>query len=328
MKIMDSISKYNQPDPIWTIFKANSHEEYIEKFVVKGLFHQAVHEDVVKSYETVEHTIALAYYHYPLLDVALNKLLGTYEMAIKLRCAELGIEKTYLDKKGKTKTKNLNTFIEELIKEGLTPDYKSTLHHLRDLRNFSAHPERNTLMGTLSLGVMMPALNVINKLFLPQCDHQEWKEVSENMQNNFVFEESTIFILEHQNQRVLVYQPEHIDSFKIGDAWCHAISFLPVLANTKELLSEHKIPDGIVRFLSNIIIGEKGISAFDMEINQTTFIEYTDNEKNINTYKLHLAQLRELDEVDAGIFENTLQDFCYRKAQKFVYQNCWTSCNN
>lgn len=317
------MKNYYQPDTIWTMFMANSPEEYIEKFVVKGHFHQAVHEDVVKSYETVEHILALAYYHYPLTDVASDKLMGIYEMTIKLRCVELGIEKTILDKNGKKRTKNLHALIDELIKKGLVSDLEFILYHLRKLRNYAAHPDRNSLMGTLSLSIMIPALNVINKLFLPQSYHHEWKNVSQNFQKRFVFEATDLFALHHENLKLLVYQPKCLDTFKIGDNWCHAISFLPVLNKTKELLSQHKIPDGIVRFLSDIIIDENGINVFDLESKQTSLIERTIKQTNVTTFDKHLAELKELDSMDVFTFESSLNDYCYRKTQQFVYENCW-----
>lgn len=83
-----------QPDPRWSALGLVTRESYVAHMVEPGAFHADVHEDVVKSYSTAAHLMALAWYHYPMYDEALKKLTGIMEMAVKLRCHQKGITLT------------------------------------------------------------------------------------------------------------------------------------------------------------------------------------------------------------------------------------------
>ena len=310
---------YYQPDTIWKIFGIESEEEYIQKFVVKGKFHSGVHEDIAKSYDVAEHVMALSYYYYPMYDVALNKLLGIFEMAVKLRCEQVGIELSLINNRKKT----LNHLISELIDNSLTPEFKGVMAHIRSLRNMQAHPENHSLLGTFCHVVIVPIVNMINQIYLPQYQHIENFEELKDERKKLKFTETDLFILEHRGQRILVHNPKLIDIFKVGKTWVSAISFQPVLSKTKELLSEHRIPDGIIRFFKEVEITSKGIKAIDTESIQEILIERTTKTENLEVLKRHLKELNELDQLDRSIYSSSISDGIDREIQKFVYENCW-----
>src|SRR4051812_32380391 len=112
----ESILPYHKPDSIWEIFGGATFPEYCEKYVTKGEFHPNVPEDIVNSYKVVEYIMAHSYYHYPMYDEAITKILLVFEMAIKQRCSQLGIEL----KTDKNKYHNLQYLINQLCKKEST----------------------------------------------------------------------------------------------------------------------------------------------------------------------------------------------------------------
>jgi hypothetical protein len=165
---------YHTPDNIWTIFSGvTDFESYAEKFVVKGRFHKDVPPEVVEGYAIAEHIMAHAYYHYPAMDEALVKLLRVLEMAVKMRCKELGITLEILDNKGKTRKKVLNALINELAAKEAAKPTKSTLIWLKDVRNYLMHPSEPSLFGSVALGHIRQCVIMLNALFLPDRYFQD-----------------------------------------------------------------------------------------------------------------------------------------------------------
>ncbi|MEQ1747395.1 MAG: hypothetical protein ABMA02_18335, partial [Saprospiraceae bacterium] len=79
---------YHTPDFIWEAFGAPDFESYTHVFVVEGRFHKDVPEAVRESYTVAEHIMAHAYYHYPMYEEGLVKLLRTLEMGVRMRCEQ------------------------------------------------------------------------------------------------------------------------------------------------------------------------------------------------------------------------------------------------
>ena len=314
---------YYQPDPIWKVHNVNSKEDFIDKYVVKGNFHNDVHEDVVKSYSVAEHILALSYYHYPMYDVALNKLLGIFEMAIKLRCEQVGIELYTVNSKGSESKKPLSKLISQLLETNLIDEFENVLDNTRSLRNFSAHPEKHFYFGSLCQPVLITLVNLLNNLYLPKNHHLASREVFEKTKNELEIFELNLFIIENEKQRVLVYKPQVLETFKLGNDWVNAVSFQPVFNNTKEMLSQQIVPNGVVRFLSAIIVDEKGISANDADSNQPILIERTTDDRNTTIFKKHLDDLSELESMDLFSFESSMKSFCNQKTENFIHQKCW-----
>ena len=69
------MNEWYQPDDRWPALGIGSREDYVAAYVFAGRFHPGVPADVVQAYETVSHLMAQAWYHYPLYDEALAKLL-------------------------------------------------------------------------------------------------------------------------------------------------------------------------------------------------------------------------------------------------------------
>ncbi|WP_157359712.1 hypothetical protein [Algoriphagus mannitolivorans] len=160
-------------DERWVIFNTNSLEEHIHKNVVKGIFHKHVPKDIVDDFKTIEFQQVYSYYHWPLMDEALNKGLRLLEMSIKLKAKESGIALKTPD--SKPREKSFNHLINEVCKGEPLTQLKETIHHLRNIRNFTTHKDSNSYLGGIGGMVnrnLMRLVNLINDLFL---DSEELK---------------------------------------------------------------------------------------------------------------------------------------------------------
>jgi hypothetical protein len=143
-------TNYYEPDPIFSLEGIYSKEEFIKTYLVKADFGPSIPKDVLESYKTAEYLMAHAYYHYPMYDEAFWKVLGIYEMAIKFRCKELGIELLKIGREGnKDQSKNLGVLHDELIKNLKLDSFKYTFDWIIKLRNEQAHPNKHSFGGTL-----------------------------------------------------------------------------------------------------------------------------------------------------------------------------------
>jgi hypothetical protein len=163
----DRYREYLAIDERWAIFSTDSLEEHIQKNVVRGIFYLNVPKDIVDDFKTIEYQQVYAYYHWPLMDEALSKGLRLLEMTIKLKAKELQIP---LRTSGlKPKDKSFNQLINEVCKGEPLIQLKETIHHLRNIRNFTTHKDSNSYLGGMGGLVkrnLMGLVNLINDLFL------------------------------------------------------------------------------------------------------------------------------------------------------------------
>lgn len=148
---------YYQPDERWPIFGASTREQFEAQYVFPPRFHAGVPEEIVKSYTTASHLMALAWYHLPVYDEALAKLLLMLEMAIKLRYQQLGLPA------GPRRT--LHQLIAALEAAEPAKELGWWLQLLRQLRNQVAHPEQYSFGGALFRRAMPRMVNTLNQLF-------------------------------------------------------------------------------------------------------------------------------------------------------------------
>ena len=315
---------YN-PDPIWSTFGIKTQEDYLNKYVLKGYFHSGVHPDVVEAYKTVEVLLSCAYYHYKLMDVALSQLMGLFEMAVKFRCEEVGINLHYFDKNGKKQSCKLNSLIDQLIKKELTIDLKAVMHNVRQIRNYSAHPNRNDTIGTIALRPILVTVNLINQLYLSKKHHVENKAEFERFRKVLAPPSNQLFLLSHGGKLILVHKPILTDTFKMAESWIRAVSFNPVLINTKRNLLEYQFPDGIVRFFKDVSIVENGIKAYDIDLQKDILIEQTTHPDHLDGFNKYVQELNELQKIHISTYNRFRTNEIDRKIQLFIYKNCWNN---
>jgi hypothetical protein len=128
--------EYHKPAEWWQLYDLHDFESYCKEFVIKGRFHPSVPKEVVSGYALGEHMMAYAYYYQPLYDEAYSKILRITEMAVRVRCKQLGIAVTAINRKnGKPEDIEFLKLINEIAKKEPNKNLKDLLHKLRTDRN-------------------------------------------------------------------------------------------------------------------------------------------------------------------------------------------------
>jgi len=313
---------YYQPDEIWKIFGINSEDDYVAKFVVTGNFHSSVPEDVIKSYVTAEHLMALAYLDYPVYDQALQKVLGIYEMSIRLKCASVGIETTFRTNQRKIRSRNLADLIKNLLGNFVPAELEASMDWVKEIRNFHAHPSQYTLMGNLCNRVIVPAVNLINQIFLPITWYSDMKNEEARITDLIDFK-NDVFVLNHNNLSILVHQPEIQKTINVDGIWVFALSFQPVLQNTSKSLSKLSFPEPIIRFLKDERISQNGITAIDAQTGEIIQINKTIEKAHIAKYNQHTEEYSLSENFKRFSYESSCQSHYEVQINQFIHQYCW-----
>lgn len=314
---------YFQPDTTWSALGAKTKEEYLERFLIKGKFHAQVHEDVIKSYETVEYLMAHAYYHYRMYDEALKKLLGIFEMAVKLRCKELGIELETLNAKGKRKKRELYKLIEDYIKKGYPQKVRSKLDWLRELRNMFSHPERHSFGGGTFSQSIVPIINILNQLFLPVSYFTE--QVNELEKSNLTLSQikEPVFIFPYEGNQILVYQPNLYQCLKVNEVWYYFFAFIPVFDNPKKRFLEDSYSlTPVILICTDLKFNANGFSAKEYETQKEIEVLVTKKSESIKKYQEQKTVLENMT-FEQKIGFNLSASTAHWMMNDFMYHHCW-----
>lgn len=288
--------KYNIADSIWTSMGVQNRDEYISNYVILGKFHIYVHEDIVKSYETAEYLMACAYYHWPMYDEARKKLLGIFEMAVKLRSAELGNPLKTKLKNGKERKKNLVQLINEFQKYGYPEEFISKLHWLRTLRNLDAHPTHHSFAGATFYTLMYRIVNLINQLFLPlRVFNEESEKLNLLKENVTSFEDTLLFAQEGKG--ILVYDLSFEKCWKVDKEWKYVISCKPVIKKAKSFFEADKVLEPIVKTVKDLRLGQKGFSAVECDTNSLIKVIGDKRKSSIESYEKFCKDFNALDDI-------------------------------
>lgn len=158
------LAELYQPDDRWPLLGISTREEYARRCVPSELLSAHVPDNIQESFRTVIHLVALAWYHYPLIDEVLKKLLGMAEMAVKIRCQQLAVPLS-TTQRGKERPVPLATLITQLGARLHHPDLEAQLHSIRTIRNTYAHPGHHFYAGIAAVGSIQPIAATIAQLF-------------------------------------------------------------------------------------------------------------------------------------------------------------------
>ncbi|SFS79262.1 hypothetical protein [Lutibacter maritimus] len=315
--------KWYEPEHIWDIYGINNRVEFVEKYVVEGKFHKDVPDDILKSFETVSYLLAHSYYHWPMFDEALKKILGIYEMAIKLKCQLLGIKIEYKAKDGKVKKQNLGVLIDQLVKlEGYPKDLKFQLKGTTELRNMLAHPNSYSFMGALNIRAIIRTVNIINQLFLKSNWYEEQQVELLKIQSKCQKLQDKLFIFDYKNERILVHEIEIVAVFKEKGKFIYCMSFQK-LTNDVSNLNFNNIPAPIILFLNEIKFTDSCLFAFNVETKLKIDLTETVNPLNITKHENHKIGFSNLEDKDKNIYFNIHSTDTDDLIQKYIYKNSW-----
>jgi hypothetical protein len=267
---------YLEPDKRWEQYKFSGQEDYIEKVVIEGCFHEQVPEDVIKAYTTSEYLMAYAYYHWEMFDEALKKCLFTLEMAIKLKAQEKGIALKTKNKKGKKYDRRLLDIIDDVCNEVYLSNLKIYLNKARRLRNHFAHPIGHHFSGPHGTSIyIMHVINVLNRLFKTDKWHKEYAKKTETIGKRLNALTKKVLKVEADNPAFLI---SRIHRFELIND--HLIlSVIPVLNKYQVSDKSFKGDEVKVYSIFDFQINENEISGI-LENGETIRISVTNHREN------------------------------------------------
>lgn len=311
----EPILPYHTPDSTWEIFGGATFPEYCERYVAKGKFHSNVPEDITKSYTVVEYIMAHSYYHYPMYDEAITKILLIFEMAIKQRCSQLGVEL----KTSKNKYHKLQYLINQLCKKESSKNILDVLEWIRERRNSSMHP--NSMNFGLAQASNIPPMSValINKIF---HNTDTWDEIM--LTHQFLIAEITnklsgLLILTTSNKRYLIANVKLFETVKVNGAWIHSVVAYPVMTNIIEQSQQGKISLPISLLLTNLNVENNRLTADNYNSNESVILEETNDATNLKMNERYKIDFSSLNDTQKQGVDFVYETFVRRNVNHFLY---------
>ncbi|WP_304016503.1 hypothetical protein [Nonlabens dokdonensis] len=310
-------------DTRWDLY-AKDREDFVAKFVVEGKFHEGVPEDVIKSFETVSYLLAHSYYHWPMMDEAMTKLLLILEMVVKLKAQELEISLERKTKNNKIITRRLIEIIDDIFQNEYLLFLKPDFDRARNLRNMKMHPDRHSFMGAMGFTDSNARLfvNIINLLFLEtdklKALHSKIKSIEATLQPF----KSGLHILEFQNKKILI---DGFHMFKYREFNKNKLLMMyinPLTTKVHEQFLEHKYPEPLIITFTDFIINDNSIEGVDLN-GKLMKIYSNEKEENLKVYQKYLFALSKISEIEIGIFSSSNASKALWKIERIIYENCW-----
>lgn len=319
------MTSYYVPDPIWLDFRIENQEDYAKKYVITGNFHSGVHEDVIKSFKTVEYLMAHAYYHWQMYDQVLVKLLSIFEMAVKLRSKELNNPLQFRTRNGRTQDKKLVKLIDELENFGYPVYLTRDLHWLRKLRNIESHPNEHSFAGGIKRAAVMPGINMINRLFLDPAKLTLEVENNEQILSIKNTYSSDVFIHSYKGRKVLVHNLEFLQNIELKTHNCEYWKADPILTDTYESFSGGSFGTPFIFFLTDTHFENGNLIATNFHTNESVIFYKATDEKSVQAYQKHMDGLERLESIRKSGFDKSYRHHLNTHLEEFIYSNCWTT---
>jgi hypothetical protein len=293
-----------QPDDIWKAVGIQDRDTFVQRCVFAGRFHAQVPEDVVRAYGTASHLMAQAWYHYPLYDEAIAKLLFTVEIAVKQRCQQVGVALTTSNAVGRTRSIRLQALIDQLL--AIEPHkgqfLGQWLHYVRDLRNSFAHPDRYSYGGISLRHHIVPLLNLLNFLFLDETVMEESASYVAALHQQ-VPSAANLLGVTWQETNIVLLRAEPQCAIQVDGQWRVIWAFYPLISKLSEALTRHQIQAPIVLTLTNLNVIDSGISGTSLATGQTVKLtaapdwqRATESERQLFTFSQQKALTQAIDE--------------------------------
>lgn len=145
-------------DDLWEAFNIGSYASFSEHVSEMMQRREELPEDVEGRLRVIEALLCHSYFEYDFLDVAMERMLFTFEMALRTRMDEIGI----LDQDAR---RNLVDCIGNASDAHLFEDGDDAAHTLRKFRNRCAHPKRNWRRGPAAIQIIERVTWIINGLY-------------------------------------------------------------------------------------------------------------------------------------------------------------------
>lgn len=299
------------PDNRWTLWKCTTHQDYLDKFCIKGKFHSRVPDEIRSSYEIVERLIAYSYFHYPMIEEAISKMTRIFEMSVKIRAKLLGIE-----------GQSLNNCLNKLKNHPeIDPDMETEWLLLKDIRNLYAHPDSHFYSGPSPLRSLYSMINIINRLFCSRSLFEDCYNSTATMAEYFTSFNEGVFILEVNDLKRLIIcaRPYFISSDLTKSLW----QMDPVGVLFPQKIHDYNDLNPIFARLTDLHIENEMIIAMDSITNSKVIIYKTTIEGNVTAADSFLQKYRSADESVRNLHDNNAKYHRYFEKQRFIYDEFW-----
>ncbi|XVJ66873.1 MAG: hypothetical protein HEQ40_12165 [Lacibacter sp.] len=318
--------EYHQPDDRWELFALKDFEAYNKSLVVKGQFHPKVHKDVADSFVLCEYMMAHAYYHYPLYDEALSKLLLILEMGVKLRCKELEIPlqyEIYNKKKGITeeRKKKLHQLIEDLDTKEPQKKIKDALHRYRSLRNMFMHPEQYQYSGIGGKKAIVFGICILNMLFLNEALFVSIENEVKRLEEFHAQFNNDLYVMAYADQRILVEDIGIMGAVPIENIWRYLLVVSPVLELAD--VDDFSYPVPIILEIDSVSFNNGKLEVKESDSERIISFEVTDHPTNLAKYQNFLARKEALPEDESWAYKLAIKSDISLKKDEFWYKWLW-----
>lgn len=285
------MENYYEPDDRWEMYGVANKEQFEQRFVVKGYFHEGVPTDVKDAFISVEYLMAHAYYFWPIYDEAMNKALRLLEMAIKQKARLQSIPL-----KGKSYAK----LITEICREPYQIRLKNNLDRAREIRNHQVHAERNSFSGAVGGKDKNIRLfvNIINDLFRDDSWQKDHFEAFQSIEKKLLSFKNSLLILENNAPGILA---SAILDFSILNDTLFLV-LCPIWNRLKQKLETHQDLKPVVIAVSNFEFNEGDITGKSM-IGHDVKISKTNKPENKSTLENYNKELNSVNNTDRALYE-------------------------
>ena len=309
--------EYLSPASQWAFWNCNNFENFLEKFLIKGKFHNDVPEDIRNSYEIVERMMTYSYYYYQLYDEAISKVTRIFEMSIKLRIKLLNDE-FVLNKKIST----LDSAIRELAK-AICPNLEEELLKAKKLRNYFAHPENYSFgLASAAQGIFEQYINMINKIFKDRKFFDETDyHYSELLEKSQHFSSGLYVLQSSENYLIGNAIPFRLINYHGEDISLWGCT--PVLNKFPKDLNNYISYNPFIFILNHLEISQNSITGNDVHTgNIIKFIKSSD-ERNMRKLKNFSRQYESSTKEVRDFHLDHTQKFFAKAMIRFEYDYYW-----
>lgn len=314
---MDLIRYYHIPDKRWSIWRINSHEDFIKYFMVKGKFHDKVPSQIVDDYIIVERLICYSYYHYPLIDEAFAKATRTFEIAVNLKLKILNIPKA----KG---YESLDSKIKK-IAQYTSPSVMAEWDKARKVRNIFAHPEPGNIAGIVVARGFYQMVNILNLMFIDKTEIEENENSLDGLKRKAEPFKKGLFILHVQNNpnKYLIWSVLPYSLFKINSVEKSFWVFHPVFKHFPQTVEESVFDPPFYFNLKDVHISEYSLIGITTDTKVEVKLIPTLDQNHIDLLKAHdNIILSSQIEVKQSYWTYLETEISFELV-KFLYNECW-----
>jgi hypothetical protein len=309
------IEKFHKSDSRWTIWGADTYDNFIKMFMIIGKFHKDVPQKIIDDFQVVERLMCYSYYYYPLIDEAFSKSMRVFESAVKLKLANLGLE-------NENKFETLDKKIKR-IEKYTSPQVYKEWEKARRVRNIFAHPIAGSVMGITVINAFFQTINIINTLFLDRQTIEDNELTLERLKTESKHFKDDLLIFEFENQPILIWSILPHSCFVKNDTLNSFWVFHPVLIDFPQSVENLNFTHPICLRLKNVEMKPKEFSAINLSTGKEIKAIKTTKPDNILKLRKYKDLIVSADHKVKEIYWDYLESELTTEVVKFLYYECW-----